>query len=150
MTPQELIARARSLSEAATPGPWQIHGKSANKWDNIGRCGDGCGILVYGPHDSDFIAASRTLIPALADALEEALRDREPWRTKSADELHLVVNLRKERDTARAQVETLAEALRWYENLARNNSFPSADSIEIWNDRGGRARAALKAAGVEE
>lgn len=139
MDPKDLIDCARSAANDLRPiahhvsiGPW------ARDTDNA------CDLLCD-----------------LADALEAAIREsggarlalKEQWERLSVeanDELKALLSAREDRDTARAQVETLAEALRWYENLARNNSFPSADSIEIWNDRGGRARAALKAAGVEE
>lgn len=102
-------------------------------------------------------------IIALLDALDAAERERDEARRdlhkmKVDDGRHLhmlaeerdglrarLAEVERERDTARARVETLAEALRWYSKL------------EVWprgiigapTDYGERARAALEAAGID-
>lgn len=94
-------AEARRLADAATPGPWradvstpglphELH-YDVTAHDHLTPKGSGMrvSILSYShmpQRDHAFIAASRTLVPKLLDALEAAER---------------------ERDTARAQVATL-------------------------------------------
>lgn len=62
----DLIAEARELCEKATPGPWKVvENKSfAVQSDdkNIASC--------FRRENEEFIARSRTLVPALCDALE--------------------------------------------------------------------------------
>jgi hypothetical protein len=78
MTTSSLIAEARALVDAATPGPW-----SAEHHDGGSRIiHRGCDVLCYGdtPNDeanANLAAASRTLVPALLDALEAAQRENE-------------------------------------------------------------------------
>lgn len=105
-----------------------------------------------GREDDCGCAECRLASAALAalDALEAAEQERDAARTQlhkhcldeaCCDGSDIIPDLIAERDTARAQVATLVEALRWY---AKN---PCAASWDC--DSGDRARAALKAAGVE-
>ena len=80
----------RKLVDAATPGPWTWndcqemlgHGDAP---DAIIETDSGC----YGPEDYDraFIAASRTLMPVMADEIDalltevaQARRERDEWK----------------------------------------------------------------------
>jgi hypothetical protein len=69
VTPEEIQA-ARALVQAATPGPWKApSGVESEGWRIHGA--------LYaesdsGPADGEFIAAARTLVPRLLDALDEA------------------------------------------------------------------------------
>ena len=91
-TMNELIKRARELSEAAKAGPWEWEADDATMLC-LGTKGDACleghvlsawrcescaerdaKCLWPSKENSDFIAESRTLVPALADALEAAER----------------------------------------------------------------------------
>lgn len=79
--PRETLARIRAQADAATEGPWSVfHGK---------RCGtyvtrpDLAGVarewsLTWSDADAEFIAASRTTVPALVDALEKVLKRHAP------------------------------------------------------------------------
>jgi hypothetical protein len=62
----ELIAKARELSAAASPGPWGIAGGYIKGADTYPVC------EPWPPIDRNgrFIAESRTLLPALADLAE--------------------------------------------------------------------------------
>lgn len=80
MTPTELIAEARELDRRATPGPW-VYNVTELSIDTQGENSavvyaltDGQGYPMVSVHDNDaqFIVRSRTLIPALCDALEQA------------------------------------------------------------------------------
>lgn len=93
MTTNDLIAEARKLDAAATPGPWivehehrvdgvvQIGGGHPNTYwvgavieaDGYTICGNtdyDSGGVASKPEDAAFIARARTLLPQLADALE--------------------------------------------------------------------------------
>ncbi len=99
MTPTER-QRARELCEAATPGPWEYNGYRGifafdlpdgfeyvddpeERWVQIGGVDDaapfaGPGDIARHPMtvaNAEFIAAARTLVPRLLDALEEAEAD---------------------------------------------------------------------------
>lgn len=77
---EELIHTARELCEKATPGPW-IRNRHIVTEKN------GKTIVCRPPNtgNADFIASSRTLLPALADALEEVIRENE--RLKQANRI---------------------------------------------------------------
>lgn len=72
----DLLARARAALEGVTPGPWEMRDGYVYPLSISARLG---GIW---PADAEFIAASRELLPELADQLEfmeqefEAERDR--------------------------------------------------------------------------
>lgn len=81
-----LIAQARERAEKATPGPWVFSDSS----DPRGRKGEfrsaspHNGFMLVGPWindaDAEFIAAARTDVPALCDALEAAHAEVERLR----------------------------------------------------------------------
>lgn len=136
LTDADLVA-ARALAEKATPGEWRTL-----------TDGDGNTAIVQTNHltrdvwqiprtdeDLDFIAAARTLVPRLCDAVEEARRERDEARNQRDEFKRLgqqferdgrttfeqsCANLRRaetaerERDEARARVEKLEAALRDY------------------------------------
>ena len=79
--PRETLARIRKQADAATPGPWEAkhHHHTAterhvvSEIPRVAECeGDGGGGLYRG-EDAEFIAAARTTVPALLDALEAVL-----------------------------------------------------------------------------
>lgn len=68
----------RARAEAATPGPWRWRDDGYDSVvldrsdDYVGGCPD-CGVRAgFDESDAEFIAAARTDIPALLDALDEA------------------------------------------------------------------------------
>ena len=69
--PREALARIRAQADAATEGSWELLGD--------GEYVSGPGILVAPDDggvtsaDAEFIAAARTTVPALLDALEAVL-----------------------------------------------------------------------------
>lgn len=74
MTDVELIAEARALAARATPGPWEWEAGTA-----IASVYDAGGDVLADflddarrDDDAVFVARTRTLLPALADALERA------------------------------------------------------------------------------
>lgn len=88
--PREILNRIREQANAATPGPWEWEGESEEMWptgDNSLRAVGGTepefvlmawgydayGITTKSDEDAEFIAASRTTVPVLLDALEKAL-----------------------------------------------------------------------------
>lgn len=91
MVSPENRAELRRLAEAATPGPWHL-GKTGNTESHWVCAMDDENVIQ--PHcdhacrdaqrefdaDAAFIAASRSAIPALLDALEEAERQRDKAR----------------------------------------------------------------------
>lgn len=75
----ELIRQARELCEKATPGPWEFceSGNTVKSHMVITRSPRKCitGGISPKTNNSAFIAASRTLVPQLCDALEAAQKD---------------------------------------------------------------------------
>lgn len=71
----------RKLAEAATPGPWEVHGSLIG----IGRAKPDFGQTwgVCWRQDIEFICASRQAVPELLDALDKA-----EARIKAVRELH--------------------------------------------------------------
>lgn len=80
MTDEE-IAKARALCEAATPGPWTAEYGTSDRAPTIngparpGVAGFPVPVRVASNQDAAFIAAARTLVPALLEELESARRD---------------------------------------------------------------------------
>ena len=74
--PRETLNRIRKQADAATEGPWELLGD--------GEYVSGPGILVAPDDggvtsaDAEFIAAARTTVPALLDALEKVLELHQP------------------------------------------------------------------------
>lgn len=112
-------AELRKLCDEATPGPW-MHDEEFYPAEGMLFQWDGDG------PDAAFIAASRTAIPELLDALDAAERERD----------------------------TLATALEWYADM-ENWRYPYSDDMEPGDtcergalvDMGGRARVALREIG---
>ena len=88
--PRETLARIRRRADAATEGPWEVKPYKGLAEDGdyvdsivgssqesiVYQLGCGCcdiGLEVAHP-DAEFIAAARTDVPALLDALEKVLR----------------------------------------------------------------------------
>ena len=69
--PRETLARIRAQAGAASEGPWGV------SMDRIEHTGGGEYAVAYDvarEEDSEFIAAARTTVPALVDALEAVLK----------------------------------------------------------------------------
>ena len=90
--PRETLARIRKRADAATPGPWGADGHVIDAQTGPGNC-PGCSgipspahepaclyseIAGAGEQDAEFIAAARTDVPALLDALEKVLELHQP------------------------------------------------------------------------
>lgn len=80
--PRETLARIRAQADAATAGPWEADGSAhvlaaGSTPTFVARCADpdwsDAGVL-----DAEFIAAARTTVPALVDALEKVLELHSP------------------------------------------------------------------------
>lgn len=98
MTPDER-ARLRALADAATPGPWEFQPWSTHPLPDgdyrasillANAAHDGEIVRELGNQDGDFVAAARTAVPALLDALDaETLRaNRAEARIKAVRDLH--------------------------------------------------------------
>lgn len=89
----ELIKQARELCDAATPGPWIVYesGNTVKSHMVITRSPWKCvtGGISPKTHNAAFIAASRTLVPQLCDALEAMTAHAE----KAEAELNIVYEL---------------------------------------------------------
>ena len=74
MTPAER-ARLAALADAATPGPWDEHEWAVVALPEVAP-------VCHAVHEDDaaFIAASRTAVPALLAALDDAERERDRLR----------------------------------------------------------------------
>lgn len=80
--PRETLARIRAQADAATEGPWRyasIFEVGGYVEDSRGRelfdwAQDDAGTICTPDADAEFIAASRTTVPALLDALDAAIR----------------------------------------------------------------------------
>lgn len=153
MTPEQ-IAEARRLVDAATPGPYfknhddneltksvrTLVPKLLDALETAERERDnwkeaGAHYLRSMEYYRDLCDSVAPLFGASIYIADDGTRSTEPLRAKIPE---LVVEQIKERDAARAQVETLAEALR---EIAE-------DAIDIDGRNGERALAALKAAGL--
>lgn len=92
--PRETLARIRAQADAATPGPWETdgtgevsqHWSRPEPWETVVGTGVSCMSYCYGGsakgvervEDAAFIAAARTNVPALADALDAVLELHKP------------------------------------------------------------------------
>lgn len=90
--PRETLARIRKQADNATEGPWEAFGTVIDAITGPGDCRGCSGILSpahepacyyseiagAGERDAEFIAASRTTVPALLDALEKVLELHSP------------------------------------------------------------------------
>jgi hypothetical protein len=100
----ELIAKARELSAAASPGPWGIAGGYIKGADTYPVC------EPWPPIDRNgrFIAESRTLLPALADLAESEGRRAD----EAAGRLRMVAAAYREWDEHRCMTVTTLLAIR--------------------------------------
>lgn len=86
--PRETLNRIRKQANAATPGPWEVepftwrpeHPLPESEWLGVEATGPvkgGVALILLNDdeddHDAEFIAAARTTVPALRDALEKVL-----------------------------------------------------------------------------
>lgn len=90
--PRALINRAKKLDAAATPGPWQAR-FIYRIATIVRRFADRLGILFMTDSkqdwaDAEFCAESRTIMPALAKAAEDALADASEQRIIRIDAEH--------------------------------------------------------------
>lgn len=90
--PRETLNRIRKQADAATEGPWEAFGTVIDAFTGPGDCPGCSGILSpahepacyyseiagAGERDAEFIAAARTTVPALLDALEAVLDAHSP------------------------------------------------------------------------
>lgn len=99
--PDDVVSRARAALEGVTPGPWiqvgfgNIHADPVGSHPPVAK--------TWKRANGDFIAESRTLMPELADELEEAKRDL--WTLVEEKQ-----ELRDKLTAARAEVERLRES----------------------------------------
>ena len=95
--PREILARIRKRADAATPGPWAPwrDQDGAPHMNGLLMVGNAAAVIpegeswvegvdvnpiahTYTPEDREFIAAARTDVPALLDALEKVLELHQP------------------------------------------------------------------------
>ena len=83
--PREILARIRAQADAATPGPWMTYTVTPNMGSEILTApgeGEAYGDYVVPEYidmdNAEFIAAARTDVPALLDALEKVLELHQP------------------------------------------------------------------------
>jgi len=119
MTPTDLIAKARELDAKATPGPFAVQDPMgpdilsivANpdaepfEWIHVAQIGTeavGGDTRSFSEHEANaqLFAASRTLIPQLADALEISLAAEKCWKER-ADAYHAALKRLEAREQRR-------------------------------------------------
>ena len=135
----DLIARARDLDRAATPGPWVVdkrkihdsvhytirtrdrqperpHSEAYLFWmcGSLGQAAYNSNPADYADdqivkRNGDFIAESRTLLPALADALEIERKARAEWEIEAQDLRDRAVQLESWVAQARPVIEAVRE-----------------------------------------
>lgn len=86
--PRETLNRIRKQANAATPGPWEVepftwrpgHPLPESEWLGVEATGPvkgGVALILLNDdeddHDAEFIAAARTTVPALLDAVDNVL-----------------------------------------------------------------------------
>ena len=81
MTAQPTRDQLRALANAATPGPWEVHGSLIG----IGRAKPDFG-QTWGlrwRQDIEFICAARTAVPQLLDQLAQEEKDCGYWQARA-------------------------------------------------------------------
>ena len=73
--PRETLARIRAQAGAASEGPWDVF---MDRIDHPGKSVFAVAYDVGCDEDAEFIAAARTAVPALLDALEAVLKVHTP------------------------------------------------------------------------
>jgi hypothetical protein len=115
-----------ALADAATPGPWE--------WDTEGEILSSNGTrfmfavwLDVDPADAAFIAAARTTVPDLIDALDAETRRADllrhaalTWMEYGQNRLADAHEMKAERDAARAERDALREQIAAVRALHRN------------------------------
>ncbi|WP_205879611.1 hypothetical protein [Mycobacterium paragordonae] len=111
--PDDIIARAEAALEGVTDGPWvaEYSGEQGNcviPHDAQSTREAVCTThLYYQVADAEFIAAARTLVPALAAELEAARAEAAQWKSLWQQNTENAAEAMRERDEARAEVERL-------------------------------------------
>lgn len=129
--PTDLIARAREVCEAATPGPFMIV-DSDDGWE-LHSYHNAANVMMVAEKmrevDADLFAQSRQLLPKLADALEAAVElcervanKRQVWES-SSEQMAL------ERDEARAEVARLEAELRGRKELQEDAELARDEAV---------------------
>lgn len=103
---EQLLAETKAIVEAATSGPWEsINGGICDSNVDVG--GNVCGICPETPEakaNEAFILHSRTMMPALIEALELAVEQRdiaiEKWAWRDPDNASLDKQSIVDRDIA--------------------------------------------------
>ncbi|AXF51646.1 hypothetical protein CONSTELLA_156 [Mycobacterium phage Constella] len=150
----ELISRAEQSLEGVTEGPWEvaeeidgwragrptvIRARNPNPgWEylrvvTVGQTRPHFGTMrgTKGQDEANvaFIAAARSLVPELLEALKEA-------REELAENTGVIKVLRRQRDVAENRVASLERALRNAETFAEAARVDPEDAIEVNLDEG--------------
>jgi len=139
----ELIAKARELSEAVTAGPWRsrtwqqfdpgsdiardIVGVQSETGHVIAECWSG-----NADAEAEFIAESRTLLPALADLAESEGRRADTLAQENARLINEVGELDATARELRHRAEVLARGIAAY----RTGGYTAA---QVWENEEGKA-----------
>ena len=98
--PRETLNRIRKQANAATPGPWEVepftwrpgHPLPESEWLGVEATGPvkgGVALILLNDdeddHDAEFIAAARTTVPHLVDALEKVLILHKPVEVEPSE-----------------------------------------------------------------
>ena len=116
----DLIKQARELCEKATPGPWynfgdwMIHTEPDIEHNGIHNEKT---IGTVRANNAAFIAASRTLVPQLRDALEAEQKEIEQLKTQCDINATSFFDMREQLKNAAAERDTYKEALSHLEHM---------------------------------
>lgn len=157
MDNRELIARAKAAAEGVTQGPWEFH-EAEDEWAGWTISAPSnpdlmCNMKYYPWHsenerDARFIAATRELVPQLADALEAAEaalaeeRDEGMWRFWSAK----AETLARKNAELKAALAKVRSAFEHINCIGMLDAPPSHDAVTARNI----ARQALASIGIPE
>lgn len=111
---EHLIAEAKRLCEAATPGPWKVGKQSPSGAQNVGALSGLLTAQTTNESNADFIARSRTLITELVAALEE--QHKMHWISVNAG-ADAIRQLRERAEKAETERDQYKAALQnWHED----------------------------------
>lgn len=135
MTPADLIAQARALLAAATPGPWDALVPPV-VWHGARVIGNGRTVAVCDTRDGDqderdatLIASAPTWLAALANALEAAMAENASDRAIQGEAEHRAL---ERAEAAEARVKELEQAqIDWYASLPEQ--IRRADEVAVFN-----------------
>lgn len=163
----DLVMSARAAVKGTTPGPWQWW--TSNSWRRLGTIDRGDAVIsptvqrsdghpdcIVSDEDAAFIAAARTLVPALADAVEAAEAEAAQLRAElaatrgDAERIHASrVVVADKLAAERKRAATMRETLAFYAAAETYNADGAACVVVGPGDRdidfGQRAREALAA-----